>query len=907
MTMAVDVLLVDGSSYLYRAYHALPPLMNSKGMATGAVYGVVHMLRKLQTDVKATYFAVVFDAKGKTFRDELFEAYKAHRPSMPDDLQQQIAPLHAIIKALGIPLLMVDGVEADDVIGTLAQAAAADNLNVMISTGDKDFAQLVNDRILLSNSMTNTLLDAAGVVTKFGVKPSQIIDYLTLIGDSSDNIPGVPGVGPKTAAKWLQAYDTIDNLLAHRGDLKGKVVENLANAIPQFAFVKQLLTIKCDVPLECGHGDLILQTANKAALKTLYSEMEFKTLLRDLSGDTQSDLFTESTAIIVEKIMESTDFQFHTVLAECQLQIVLDKLQAVDAFALDTETNALNTLTAEIVGISLAFDGMDGYYIPFRHDYLGAPLQLNREHVFKVLKPYLESSKKVKILQNAKFDLNVLKNYSITLAEPIIDTQLQSYVWRSTERHNMDALAAKYLHTKTVSFEEVAGKGVKQLHFNEIDLAIAAPYAAEDAVITWRLYESFHEKLRHEPALLSVLNTIELPLVPILAKLERQGVLIDASLLKAQSHDLNKRLLKLEQQAFVLAGQAFNLNSPKQLQDILFGKLALPCTQKTPTGQASTSEEVLQDLSGEFELPRVILEFRSLAKLKSTYTDSLPDQISAKTGRVHTSYQQAVVPTGRLSSTNPNLQNIPVRTLDGRKIRQAFIAPPGYKLLAADYSQIELRIMAHMAQDKRLLAAFAANEDIHKATAAEVFNTPLEAVTAIERRNAKAINFGLMYGMSSFGLAKQLTISRDSAQHYIDAYFARYPDVKIYMENTRLKAHELGYVETLFGRRLYLPEINAKAVMRVKAAERAAINAPLQGTAADVIKKAMISIDQWLIESQAPIQMIMQVHDELVFEVRDNYVELATQKIRALMSGAANFATPLVVDIGTGDNWDQAH
>ena len=905
---AVDVLLVDGSSYLYRAYHALPPLTNSKGMATGAVYGVLNMLKKLLIEVPTPYFAVVFDAKGKTFRDDLFEAYKGHRPAMPDDLQQQIAPLHAIIKAMGIPLLMVDGVEADDVIGTLAQAAAAENLTVMISTGDKDFAQLVNEQIILSNSMSNTLLDSEGVLTKFGVRPDQIIDYLTLIGDSSDNIPGVPGVGPKTAAKWLQAHDTLVNLIANPQALKGKVVENFLASIPQFDFVQQLLTIKCDVPLTCGHQDLIIQTPDKAALKALYAEMEFKTLLKDISRDTQADLFAvaDQNPSVIKAVLE-TDFIYHLVLAECQLQVVLDKLAEAPLFAFDTETNSLDTLEASIVGVSFAFDDLEGYYIPFSHDYPGAPLQLARDHVLALLKPFLEATDKVKILQNAKFDINVLKNVGIALSHPFVDTQLQSYVWCSTERHNMDHLAQKYLHTKTVSFEEVAGKGAKQLLFNDIDLSVAAPYAAEDAVITKRLFTCFQEKFAKEPLLQSVLAEIELPLVPVLAKLERQGVLIDAALLKAQSHDLDMRLLKLEQQAFVLAGQAFNLNSPKQLQEILFGKLNLPCTQKTPTGQASTSEEVLQDLAYEYELPRLLLEFRSLAKLKSTYTDRLPEQIAVKTGRVHTSYQQAVVPTGRLSSTNPNLQNIPVRTEEGRKIRQAFIAPEGFKILAADYSQIELRIIAHMSQDARLLAAFAANEDIHKATAAEVFNTPLDQVTSIERRNAKAINFGLMYGMSSFGLAKQLTISREAAQNYINAYFTRYPDVKVYMENTRAKAHDLGYVETLFGRRLYLPEIHAKAAMRVKAAERAAINAPLQGTAADIIKKAMISIDQWLSEADLPIKMIMQVHDELVFEVREDYVALASEKIASLMSGAASFATPLVVDIGVGNNWDEAH
>lgn len=901
---ACDLLLVDGSSYLYRAYHALPPLINSKGLATGAIFGVLNMLKKLLQDVKTKHVAVVFDAPGKTFRDEVYEHYKAHRPSMPEELKNQIAPLHAIIKAMGIPILVIDGVEADDVIGTLGCQAAADQLSVCISSGDKDFAQLVNEHIVLSNSMTNTVLDVAGVQAKFGVAPSQIIDYLTLLGDSSDNIPGVAGVGPKTAAKWLQTHQHLSHLIDQQQQLKGKVAENFIQAIPQFDWVKTLLTIKCDVPLPCHYQDLRLQGAEVSALQQWFSDLEFKSWLKEITHK-QQDLFNEVPDAVVP--LNGTSFVCHTVLTLDQWQQVLHQLEHAAAFVLDTETNSLDTLTAELIGIAVAFNGQEGYYIPFKHDYLEAPEQLDRSLVLNQLKPYLEDPHKIKILQNAKFDLNVLKNVGLEKIAPIIDTQVQSYVWQSTERHNMDALAQKYLHTQTISYESVAGKGSKQLTFNEIDVAIAAPYAAEDAVITWRLYEVLTEKLASSTTLQHVLQEIDLPLIPVLARLERTGVLIDADKLHQHSQALDKRLLTLEQQAFILAGQVFNLNSPKQLQEILFGKLQLPMRQKTPTGQASTSEEVLQDLAYEYELPQVILEFRTLAKLKSTYTDRLPEQISKKTGRVHTSYHQTVVPTGRLSSSHPNLQNIPVRSLEGRKIRQAFIAPEGYHIVAADYSQIELRIMAHMSQDERLLAAFAADEDIHRATASEVFATPLSQVTEMERRNAKAINFGLMYGMSSFGLAKQLTISRDAAQQYIDAYFARYPGVKAYMEKTRALAHQQGYVETLAGRRLYLPEIHAKQAMRVKAAERAAINAPLQGTAADIIKSAMIAIDQWLTTSQLPIRMIMQVHDELVFEVQHDCLPVAIETIRCLMAHAANFATPLVVDIGVGQNWDEAH
>lgn len=895
------LILIDGSSYLYRAYHALPPLTNSKGKPTGAIFGVINMLRKLIKEYQPQYCAVVFDTKGKTFRDELYEKYKAHRPVMPDDLQQQIEPLYAIIRAMGLPLLAIDGVEADDVIGTLAKEAEAQHLPVLISTGDKDMAQLVNAHIKLTNTMTNSHLDEAGVFTKFGVRPDQIIDYLCLVGDSSDNVPGVPGVGPKTAAKWLNEWQTLDKLILHAQDIGGKVGENLRSSLEQFTITKALTAIKCDVKLDCQMQTLKPTEADQELLQQLFLECEFKTWLSEINNtslpiDAASN---ERTSNIDRK-------KFTTILTADEFNSLLTELSHHKIFAVDTETDSLDTLTARLVGISIAFSIEKAFYIPLLHDYLGAPQQLSQQFVLENLKPFLEGDSHKKILQNAKFDLNVFWQHGIHLKN-IDDTQLESYVLQSNERHDLDSIAEKFLHHKNVRFEDIAGKGVKQLTFNQIDLEQAAPYAAEDAAVTFALHKIFSEKLQQHPKLTAVLKDIELPLMPILAKMEREGVLIDAQKLHHQSKELNYALLKLEQHAHELAGQSFNLNSPKQLQEILYGKLQLPVLQKTPTGQPSTAEDVLQDLAYEYELPGIILQYRSLSKLKSTYTDRLPEQIAGKTGRIHTSYNQAIVPTGRLSSSDPNLQNIPIRTPEGRRIRQAFIAPPGYKILSADYSQIELRIMAHLSQDKSLLDAFHHNADIHRATASEVFSLPLNEVSDIERRNAKAINFGLIYGMSAFGLSKQLSISREAAQAYINKYFTRYPGVKAYMDNTRAQAHAHHYVETLFGRRLYLPEITARQQMRVKAAERAAINGPLQGSSADIIKRAMIKINHWLESENIAIRLIMQVHDELVFEVREDLLELAKQKIPQLMSSAASLDVPLLVDVGVGDNWDEAH
>jgi DNA polymerase-1 len=893
------LILVDGSSYLYRAFHALPPLTNSKGQPTGAMFGVINMLKRLLQTYEPAQCAVVIDAKGKTFRDDLYAKYKAHRPSMPDELRSQVAPLQAIIKAMGFPLLVIEGVEADDVIGTLACQAARQGLDVLISTGDKDFAQLVNHHIILTNTMTNTQLDEKGVEEKFGVKPCQIIDYLTLIGDTSDNVPGVPGVGPKTATKWLNEYGTLENIEKHAEAIKGKVGENLRAHIGQFEWVKKLVTIHCDVPLACRPNDLILEEPDAARLQALYAEYEFKNLLKEVAVEIKQE-------VLIEEPQEKHVNDAEAILTEESFNTLLKQLKETKQFAIDTETNSLDTTAAELVGMSFAVDKKKGYYLPFLHRYLGAPAQLNRDTCLKALAPILKDKQILKIFQHAKFDLNILCKHGVEV-EHYVDTQLQAYVLHSHERNNMDHLAQKYLHHTTIAFEDVAGKGIKQLTFDQIELERAVPYSAEDAQVTFCLHHIFSGELAKAPGLLKVLNEIEMPLVSVLARMERIGVLIDADCLRQQSHELEKRILVLEEKAYELAQQKFNLSSPKQLQEILYGKLGLPITQKTPTGQPSTSEEVLQDLAFEYELPKIILEHRSLSKLKSTYTDKLPQQISGHTGRIHTSYHQAVVPTGRLSSSDPNLQNIPVRTEEGKKIRKAFIAPPGCKILSADYSQVELRIMAHLSQDERLLQAFKHNEDIHRATASEVFGVPLEKVSADERRNAKAINFGLMYGMSSFGLAKQLAVSRTAAQSYIDQYFARYPGVKSYMDRTRAQAHSQGYVETVYGRRLYLPEINSKLAARVKAAERAAINAPLQGTSADIIKRAMITIDDWIQTSGLNMRMIMQVHDELVFEVDENDLAVAEQAIPKLMAGAAELEVPLIVDVGVGGNWGEAH
>lgn len=893
-----DLILVDGSSYLYRAFHALPPLVNSQGEPTGAIYGVINMLRKLLKDYHPQHIAVVFDAKGKTFRDDLYAAYKTQRPPMPDDLKAQIEPLHAIVRALGLPLLIIDGVEADDVIGTLAKQACQQGLQTLISTGDKDFAQLVNEKITLVNTMTGNILDRAGVIAKFGVTPEQIIDYLILVGDSSDNIPGIPNVGPKTAAKWLNEYSTLDNLVAHATEIKSKVGENLRTHLEQLPLTRQLVTIKDDVALEFTPTELNRDEAQRDALISWFKRLEFKGWLAELLNNPENSAIQQS----------ENKNNYHIIFTQAEFDSWLVQLEQAELFAFDTETTSLDYMSAEIVGVSFAIEPNKAAYVPLAHDYPGAPPQLNREKVLQQLKPLLENPYKKKLGQNLKYDMSVLANYDIKLQGIAFDTMLESYVLDSSgTRHDMDTLALKYLGYRTVHFEDIAGKGAKQLTFNQIPIEQAGPYAAEDADITLKLHQTLWPRLTEVAGLTQVFNTLEIPLVSVLSRVERHGVLINGELLHKQSQELAIRIFELEQQAYQLAGQPFNLGSPKQLQTILYEKQGLPVLEKTPTGQPSTAESVLQELALSYPLPKVIIEFRSLSKLKSTYTDQLPLQIHPRTHRVHTSYHQAVTSTGRLSSSDPNLQNIPIRNEEGRRIRQAFVAPAGYKIVAADYSQIELRIMAHLSQDKGLLDAFANGLDIHQATAAEVLDIPLDQVTSEQRRSAKAINFGLIYGMSAFGLAKQLGVERDVAQTYIDLYFARYPGVKHYMENTRRLAHQQGYVETLFGRRLNLPEINTRNLQRQRAAERAAINAPLQGTAADIIKKAMISVDSALQKNKLHATMIMQVHDELVFEVADDHIENTITLIKKCMCDVPELNVALVVDVGVGNNWDEAH
>jgi len=899
---AKPLILVDGSSYLYRAFFALPPLTTAKGQPTGAVYGVANMLRRLLKDYQPELMAVVFDAKGKTFRDELFEEYKSHRPPMPDDMRSQIEPLHQLVEAMGLPMLIIDGVEADDVIGTLAKQATEHGLETVISTGDKDMAQLVDGKVTLINTMTNTRLDRAGVEEKFGIPPERIIDYLALVGDTSDNIPGVPKVGPKTAVKWLKEHGSLDGIIANAEAIKGKVGESLRDNLEQLKLSRQLATIKCDVALERTPEQLKLQAPDTETLRHLYTELEFKTWLRQLDeAAPEAAAESEATPAAVE-----TDYQ--TILEQKQLDQWLNKLNQAGLFAFDTETTALDYMTAEIVGVSFAVESGEAAYVPLAHDYPGAPEQLDRDSVLEQLKPLLEDEDKKKVGQNLKYDMSVLVNHGIALRGVQFDTMLESYVYNSTaSRHDMDSLALAYLGHQTIHFEQIAGKGAKQLTFNQIAIEQAAPYAAEDADITLRLHETLWPQLQKEPGLKQVFETIEMPLVPILSDIERHGVLIDTEMLAKQGATLAARMAEIEAQAHKEAGEEFNLASPKQIQGILYDKQELPVLQKTPKGAPSTAEGVLQELALDYELPRLILEYRSMSKLKSTYTDKLPQQVDPDTGRVHTSYHQAVAATGRLSSSDPNLQNIPVRSEEGRRIRQAFIAPPGCKLLAADYSQIELRIMAHLSGDAGLLQAFREDKDIHSATAAEIFNVPLAEVEPNQRRSAKAINFGLIYGMSAFGLAKQLGIGRTAAQEYVDRYFKRYPGVKAFMDRMRAQAHDQGYVETLFGRRLYLPDINSRNGQRRQYAERAAINAPMQGTAADIIKRSMIDTYAWLAQSDIQARMIMQVHDELVFEVKQEQLAEAEAAVRECMSGAAELDVPLVVDIGVGENWDQAH
>ena len=899
-------ILVDGSSYLFRAFHAIRELSNSRGEPTNAIYGVTSMLRRLIADYGPEHVVVVFDAKGKTFRNDMYKEYKANRPPMPEDLASQIAPIHEIVQAMGLPLLCVPGVEADDVIGTLAAQATALGMDAVISTGDKDMAQLVNQHISLINTMTDTAMDHDGVVEKFGVPPERIIDYLALIGDTVDNVPGVPKVGPKTAVKWLTQYDTLDEIMAHADEFKGKVGEYLRDTLEQLPLSRQLVTIKCDVPLDEDPQSLKFRPVDKEKLIELYTRFELKSMLKALLSEGDSTSTVDDDAVPAGSMSASQNYT--TIFTDEELQVWLTKLKQSKLFAFDLETTSLNYMQAEIVGLSFSVEAGEAAYLPVAHDYMDAPQQLDRDVVLAAFKPLLEDPEQKKLGQHLKYDKNVLARYDIHLQGIAFDTMLESYVLDSTaNRHDMDTLALKYLGHKTIHFEDVAGKGAKQLSFNQVSIDQAAPYAAEDADVTLQLHETLWPRLQAIASLQKVFEEIEMPLLPVLSSIERRGVLIDSKLLNEQSKSLSKRLLELEKEAYDCAGQEFNLSSPKQIQAILFEKQGLPIISKTPKGQPSTAESVLQELAQDYPLPKLILEHRSLNKLKSTYTDKLPKMVDADTGRVHTSYHQAVAATGRLSSSDPNLQNIPIRSEEGRKIRKAFIAPEGCKLIAADYSQIELRIMAHLSEDTGLLTAFAEGVDIHRATAAEVFGFAVDDVTADQRRSAKAINFGLIYGMSAFGLAKQLDITRSEAQEYVDLYFARYPGVKAYMEQMRELAKEQGYVETVFGRRLYIPDIKASNAQRRQYAERTAINAPMQGTAADIIKLAMISLEQKIQVKKLPIKMIMQVHDELVLEVASDHIDAATDLIRTEMEQAASLKVPLVVDVGLGDNWDEAH
>jgi DNA polymerase-1 len=899
-TASKPLVLVDGSSYLYRAFHAMPSLNNSRGEPTGAVYGVTNMLRRLLADYEPSLIAVVFDAKGKTFRDDIYAEYKANRAPMPDDLAVQTSSIHAVIDAMGIPILQVEGVEADDVIGTLACRAKQAGMTTLVSTGDKDMAQLVNEHVTLVNTMSDTLMDRDGVVEKFGVPPEGIIDYLALVGDSVDNIPGVPGVGPKTAAKWLQQYGSLDNLVAHAAEVGGKVGENLRASLEVLPLARKLASIHCDVPLAMTPAELTRRAPDAAKLRELYQRLEFKTWLAELGG---------VNAPAPSEIKATTDAsRYEAVLDDAALDRWIARLRDAGEFAFDTETTDLDPQRAEIVGVSFTDKSGIGAYVPLAHRYPGAPEQLGREHVLAKLKPLLEDESLGKIGQHLKYDLAVLANHGIALRGLRYDTMLESYVLDSTaSRHDMDSLALKYCGYKTLKYEEVTGKGKNQINFSDVPVEQATAYAGEDADITLRLHECLWPRLTEIPTLQKLFRELEMPLVQVLARMERHGVCIDATALRAQSSELAKRMLELEQEAYRIAGQPFNVASPKQLCEILFDKLQIPVLKKTPTGQPSTAEEVLQELALDYPLPRIILDHRGLSKLKSTYADKLPEMINPKSGRVHTSYHQAVAATGRLSSADPNLQNIPIRTPEGRRIRQAFIAPPGFMIMSADYSQIELRIMAHLSGDPGLIKAFAAKQDVHRATAGEVFGVDPTQVSDDQRRAAKAINFGLIYGMSAFGLARQLKIDRNAAQDYVNLYFARYPGVKKFMDSTRELARAQGYVETLFGRRLYLPEINVSNVPRRQAAERAAINAPMQGTAADLIKRAMLDVDAWLLASRAPARMIMQVHDELVFEVAHDAVDQVIAEVRARMEAVATLAVPLVVEAGVGANWDEAH
>ena len=903
------LLLVDGSSYLYRAFHALPDLRNARNEPTGAIYGVLNMLRRLRKDIPADYIACVFDAKGKTFRDDVYPEYKAHRPPMPEDLAAQIAPLHEAIAAMGWPILIIEGVEADDVIGTLAKEAEKNGMRTVISTGDKDIAQLVNPHVLLVNTMSNEKLDEPGVQEKFGVPANRIVDYLTLIGDAVDNVPGVDKVGPKTAVKWLSQYDSLDNVMAHADEIGGVVGENLRKKLDWLPMARELLTIKCDVSLPVHVSTLTPNEPDRDKLRELFGHFEFKTWRRELeSGNGEAGgVRQEAESSAPAKPAEHREVAYETIRTGAQLDHWLKKIEAAALTAVDTETTSLDPMQARLVGISFATAAFEGAYIPLAHHYPGAPDQLALDHVLAKLKPWLESEQHKKLGQHLKYDKHVFANHGIDLRGIAHDTLLRSYVLEAHKPHDMDSMAHRHLDYKTITYEEVAGKGAKQIGFDQVSVETASRYAAEDADVTYRLHDFLYPQVARDASLKRVYEEIELPSMHVLWAMERTGVLLDCGLLSVQSNEIGKKLLELEAQAQEIAGQPFNLNSPKQIQDILFTQLQLPVKKKTPSGAPSTDEDVLQELALDYPLPKLLLEYRGLAKLKSTYTDKLPKMVDPRTGRVHTSYNQAVAVTGRLASSDPNLQNIPVRTQEGRRIREAFIAPKGSVIVSADYSQIELRIMAHLSRDAGLLKAFAQGQDVHRATAAEVFGVTPDEVSSEQRRYAKVINFGLIYGMSAFGLASQLGIERTAAQAYIDRYFARYPGVADYMNRTRQTAREQGYVETVFGRRLWLPEIHGGNQMRRQAAERAAINAPMQGTAADLIKLAMIAVHRWLHDHKKHSRLIMQVHDELVLEVPESELTVIKAELPRLMAGVAQLDVPLEAEVGAGPNWEQAH
>jgi DNA polymerase-1 len=907
------LLLVDGSSYLYRAFHAMPDLRNKAGEPTGAVYGVLNMLRRLDSDFKADYRACVFDAKGKTFRDDLYPDYKAHRPPMPDDLAGQIAPLHACIRAQGWPLLAIEGVEADDVIGTLAREASRQGIEVVVSTGDKDLAQLVNPQVRLVNTMSNEVLDEAGVLAKFGVAPAQIVDYFALVGDSVDNVPGVGKVGPKTAAKWLQEYGSLDGIVAHADEIGGKVGENLRKHLEFLPLGKKLVTVVCDLDLPVKVADLAPQPPDKAKLAELFARLEFKTWLREIQAPAAEGSPLppagegpgERVGVMAPPGAHRTGYE--TILDWETFDAWLKKLDAAPLAAFDTETTSLDPMQARLVGMSFAVADGEAAYLPLAHRYAAVPQQLTFDEALAKLKPWLESPRHAKVGQNLKYDMHVLANHGLRLEGVAHDTMLESYVVESDKNHDMDSMALRHLGIATIKYDEVTGKGASRIGFEQVDIARATEYSAEDADVTLRLHEALHPRLAEEPRLEALYRDIEMPVMRILFRMERNGVLVDAPLLERQGQALGLRMLEIERQAHEVAKQPFNLNSPKQIQEILFEREKLPVLKKTPSGAPSTDEEVLEQLALDYPLPKLILDYRGLAKLKSTYADKLPRSVDPATGRVHTNFAQSVAVTGRLASSDPNLQNIPIRTEEGRRIRQAFVAPAGSKLVSADYSQIELRIMAHLSGDRGLLDAFAAGEDIHRATAAEVFGAAPAEVTSEQRRYAKVINFGLIYGMSAFGLARQLGLERGAAQSYIDRYFARYPGVANYMESTRAQARDRGYVETVFGRRLWLPEIKSAAPARRQAAERAAINAPMQGTAADIIKLAMIAVQRWLDEARLRTLLILQVHDELVLEVPEDELEAVRRELPKLMAGVAQLSVPLVAEVGVGANWDEAH